>query len=278
MLSKESVKNRHQREEGLSFCEFAYMLLQAVDYVVLYDRFGCRLQMGGSDQLGNILLGMDLISRMRNGDAYGLVSPLVETRAGKKFGKTEAGTIWLDRSLTTPFKFFQYLLNTPDSLVGNFLRYFTFLEPDEISNLEAATAAHPEHRESQRKLACLVTEMVHGPTDCLKAQRAADVLFGKDFGDLTKAELLEIFADTPSTTLPASWLDESKTAIDAVSLIGFVGSKSEARRLIQGGGLYVNNRRVSDLNTHITKDMTIDRQFIVLRKGPKHFHVIQFRN
>src|SRR5215510_8858257 len=180
MLAKESVKRRIESEDGISYTEFSYSLLQAYDFLMLHDRHGCTLQMGGSDQWGNITAGMDLIRRVRGAKAHGLVLPLVATASGTKFGKTEAGTVWLDPQRTSTFRFYQFWLNTEDSEVVKYLKFFTFLEAPAIDELARVVAAQPETREAQRTLAREVTTLVHGAEQVSRAQRASAVLFGED--------------------------------------------------------------------------------------------------
>src|SRR5258707_5275014 len=180
LLAKDAIKRRLESEEGISFTEFSYPLLQAYDYLVLYDRHGCTLQMGGSDQWGNILAGIDLIRRLRSARAHGLVFPLVTTSAGVKFGKTEAGAVWLDPKLTSPYRFYQFWLNTDDRDVITYLKFFTWLSKEEIDQLEQTVKSSPESREAQRRLAREVTAMLHGETELEKAVRASEVLFGKE--------------------------------------------------------------------------------------------------
>src|SRR5258706_515575 len=180
MLARDSVKRRIDSDEGITYTEFSYSLLQAYDFLMLFDRFNCTLQMGGSDQWGNIVAGMDLIRRVRGGKAHGLVLPLITTSSGTKFGKTEAGAVWLDPNLTSPFRFFQFWLNTDDGDVGRYLRYFTFLDRPAVEQLEEATRTSPESREAQRALAREGTRMVHGAGHVTPAERAAGVLCGED--------------------------------------------------------------------------------------------------
>src|SRR5204863_9634347 len=180
MLQKESVNRRLESEEGISYTEFSYLLLQARDFLELFDRFGCTVQLGGSDQWGNITAGIDLIRKLRARKAHGLVMPLVTTASGVKFGKTEAGTVWLDPARTSPFKFYQFWLNTDDRDVVRYLKYFTFLDRPEIEALAQAAAGHPERREAQRALARAVTSLVHGGDHLQRAERAAQVLFADD--------------------------------------------------------------------------------------------------
>ncbi len=274
LLAKEAIKRRLETEEGISFTEFSYPLLQAYDYLILHDRHGCNLQLGGSDQWGNILAGIDLIRRLRSARAHGLVFPLVTTSAGVKFGKTEAGAVWLDPALTSPYRFYQFWLNTDDRDAINYLKFFTWLSQEEIAELDDSVRTAPEKRRAQRELARQVTSLVHGETELEKAMRASEVLFGKEISGLTVEELFDIFADVPSTDLERSKLD-GLTLNDALVLAGLAPSKGEARRLVQGGGVCINNRRVSDARQVISGADLVDGQVLVLRKGARNYHLIR---
>ena len=276
LLGKEAISRRLESDEGISFTEFSYPLLQAYDYLVLHDRFGCGLQLGGSDQWGNILAGIDLIRRLRTARAHGLVFPLVTTSAGVKFGKTEAGAVWLDAKLTSPYRFYQFWLNTDDRDVITYLKFFTWLSKEEIDHLEQNVKTAPEKREAQRRLARDATAMLHGETELEKAMRASEVLFGKEMSGLGVAEILDIFADVPSTEIDTSKLSaDGFTLGDALVLSGLAPSKGEAKRLVQGGGVAVNNVRVDDVRKAISASDFIDGQVLVLRKGAKHYHLIR---
>ncbi len=246
MLQKESVSRRLENEDGISFTEFSYLLLQAFDFLQMFDRFGCTLQMGGSDQWGNITAGIDLIRKLRAKKAHGLVMPLVTSAAGTKFGKTEAGAVWLDPARTSPFRFYQFWLNTDDRDVVRYLKFFTFLTRDAIESLAANTDAHPEQREGQRALAREVTRLVHGAEQVERAEHASSLLFGEDIATLPLEDVLAVFEDVPSTEVAASDLSEGIALVDLVARVRLASSKSEARRLVQSGGVYVNNRRASD--------------------------------
>ena len=274
LLAKEAIKRRLETDEGISFTEFSYPLLQAYDYLVLYDRHQCNLQMGGSDQWGNILAGIDLIRRLRGARAHGLVFPLVTSATGVKFGKTEAGAVWLDPKLTSPYRFFQFWLNTDDRDVIVYLKSFTWLSQEEIADLEASVRAEPEKRTAQRELARQVTAMVHGQTELEKALRASEVLFGREISGLSVDDILDIFADVPSTELDRSKLD-GFTLGDALVLSGLAPSKGEAKRLVQGGGIAINNRRAEDVRKSFSSSDFIDGGVLVLRKGAKHYHLIR---
>jgi tyrosyl-tRNA synthetase len=274
MLAKESVKRRLGGDEGISFTEFTYLLLQAHDYLHLYEAVGCTLQMGGSDQWGNIVAGGDLIRKVRGAKANGLVLPLVTTAAGSKFGKTEAGTVWLDQERTTPFKFYQFWLNTDDRDVTKYLKFFTWLDRAMIDALEKTVTEAPEKREAQRTLAREVTSMVHGSTELDRAERASKVLFGGSLADATVEDILMVFEDVPATELRADEL-ASFPANALVTHAGLAASKGEATRLIKQGGIYLNDRRVTDERSAVTVADAIGGRVIVLRKGQRDRRVVK---
>ena len=275
MLAKESVKRRIESEDGISFTEFSYSLLQSYDYLVLYDRHNCRLQMGGSDQWGNIVSGADLVRRLRGAKAYGLVSPLVTTSTGVKFGKTEAGAVWLDAALTSPYRFYQFWLNTDDADVLPYLKYFTWLKQAEIAELQSALEERPEQREAQRTLAKEVTQMVHGQNGVDSAEKASQVLFGGEIEGMSAAEVQDIFQDVPSCDIAKTAFEgEGMSMIDLLAESGVAKSKGEARRLLQGGGVYLNNRK-TEMTQSVTLNDSIDGQFLVLRKGRKNYQFVR---
>jgi tyrosyl-tRNA synthetase len=275
MIGKESVKRRLESEDGISFTEFSYLLMQAYDFVMLYDRYGCTLQMGGSDQWGNITAGIDLMRKLRGVHAHALVWPLMATSAGVKFGKTEAGAVWLDPALTSPFRFYQFWLNTDDRDVVRYLKFFTFLTQDEIAPLARVTAEHPERREAQRTLARAVTALVHGDEQVARAERAADVLFSEKIGDAAVEDVLTVFEDAPSTelTLPG----DGMALVEMLTATRLAPSKSEAVRLLKSGGIYVNNTRAKDERARLTAADAIGGEVFVLRKGRKDHHIVKLR-
>jgi tyrosyl-tRNA synthetase len=276
MLQKESVHRRLESEDGISYTEFSYLLLQARDYLELFDRYGCSLQMGGSDQWGNITAGIDLVRKVRGKKAHGLVWPLMTTASGAKFGKTEAGTIWLDAARTSPFRFYQFWLNADDRDVISYLKYFTFLERGAIDQLEAATTSAPEQRQAQRVLARELTALVHGSDQVARAAHASSLLFGEDIATLDVEDVLAVFEDVPSTDLPADAFDgDGIGMVDLAARVQLAASKSDARRLVQSGGVYVNNRRVSDPQARLTRDQAIGGRLFVLRKGQKQNHLVR---
>lgn len=275
MLAKESVKRRIDTEEGISYTEFSYSLLQAYDYLVLYDRFDCNLQIGGSDQWGNIVAGCDLIRKQRAAVAHGLVMPLIVTAAGTKFGKTDAGAVWLDPVRTSPFRFYQFWLNADDRDVIAYLKFFTFRTQPEIADLERATTEHPERRHAQRQLARDVTEMVHGSDQMARAERAAAVLFGGSLAEASAEEILMVFDDVPSVTVQAAALAGGVLASELAVTSGLAASKGEATRLIKQGGLYINDHRVSDERVRVGPADAIGRAVIVLRKGQRERRLVR---
>jgi len=276
MLAKDSVRNRLEREEGLSFTEFSYQLLQAYDYLHLHDTCGCELQMGGSDQWGNITAGVDLIRRVRGASAHGLVCQLLLKADGTKFGKTASGTVWLSPERTSPYRFYQFWFNTDDRDVVTYLKYFTFFTQEEIAELEAAVREHPEQRQAQRTLARDLTLRTHGETALQKAEQAAQVLFGGALTGLSAAEIEDIFADVPSSEQPRESLSgEGLPLLDLLVAAGVSKSKGDARRSIDEGGIYLNNERVTDVNRRARLEDTVEGRFLVLRKGRKNYHLVK---
>lgn len=276
MLAKESVRRRYEQGDGISFTEFSYMLLQAYDFLVLHDRYGCTLQLGGSDQWGNIVAGIELIRKLRGTRGYGMVFPLVTSSGGVKFGKTEAGSVWLDPNLTSPYRFYQFWFNIDDQDVVKYLKFFTMLNQQEIAELETSLSVSPEKRVAQKRLAEEVTGMVHGETNLRKAIMASEVLFGGEIADLSARDVLDIFAEVPSSEMPkAAFEGDGVSIVDLALVCGFGTSRSAVRRLIESGGIYVNNRRVSDAQAKIGLSALIEGQYLVLRKGAKDYHLIQ---
>ena len=278
LLQKESISRRLEGDEGISFTEFSYLLLQARDYLELFDRYGCTLQLGGSDQWGNITAGLDLIRRVRGARAHGLVTPLLTTASGAKFGKTEAGAVWLDPARTSPYAFYQFWLNSDDRDVVSHLKRFTFLERHAIDQLERETHDAPEHREAQRALAREVTAMIHGPDQIARIERAASLLFSEDVGQLGVEDVLAVFHDVPSATLPRTkFVGTGFSIVELLALpdVAVASSKADARRLVQSGGIYVNNRRVMDPQARLVVDDAIEGQLFVVRKGQKQNHLVR---
>ncbi len=275
MLQKESVNRRLETEEGISFTEFSYLLLQACDFLELFDRHGCTLQLGGSDQWGNITAGIDLIRKVRGKKAHGLVMPLMTTASGAKFGKTEAGTVWLDGERTSPFRFYQFWLNTDDRDVVKYLKFFTFLDQAAIRELEAVVAVAPERREAQRVLAREVTRLMHGDEALARAERASEVLFGQGVADAPIEALLMAYEDVPSIEIDASELEAGMRVTELAVRAGLVPSASQATQLIRGGGLYLNDARVADEKGRVTAADALKGWLFYLRKGQRERRLVK---
>jgi tyrosyl-tRNA synthetase len=278
MMAKDSVKGRLQGAGvGISYTEFSYMLLQAFDFVHLHAEFGCQLQVGGSDQWGNITAGIDLARRMHGVELYGITCPLLTKSDGTKMGKTETGTVWLSRDRTSPYAFYQYWLNVADEDSGHCLRFLTDLSREEIEALDQLRAESPQARDSQRRLAEELTRLVHGAEGLAAAQRATNVLFGAEVCDISDPELAEIFADVPSHELPRQRLGGAGlNIVDALLAAGLATSKSEARRIVQQGGAYINNQRRADVAIQLTEKDLASQSVMVLRSGKKSYALLRF--
>jgi tyrosyl-tRNA synthetase len=280
MMAKDSVRSRLDREgEGISFTEFSYMLLQSYDFLHLFDNYNCMMQTGGSDQWGNITAGIELIRRVRGQKVEAMAYPLITRADGSKFGKTADGeSTWLDPQRTSPYRFYQFWLNTDDADAINYLKYFTWLLRAEIAELEQILLDRPEGREAQRKLAQEVTRMVHGETALAKAEQASSVLFGGDLDGLDAGDIGEIFADVPSSQVSRSDLEGAGIPIvDLLLGSDLASSKGDARRSITGGGIYLNNQRVTDPAQMVGISETFEGRFLLLRKGRKHYHLVKVR-
>ncbi len=279
MIAKDSVKARlESREQGISFTEFSYILLQSYDYYYLNQTLGCRLQVGGSDQWGNITGGLELIRR-KNADghppAYGLTFPLLTTASGTKFGKTERGAIWLDPAKTSAYHFYQYWVNTADADVIRYLKLFTPIDDAEIARLEAATSAAPERREAQQVLAEHLTSLVHGSSGSERAKTASRVLFGEGWENIDSSTVLEVFQDVPSTELTRSELESGLNLVDLLLRCGVATSKAAARRTVEGGGIYLNNAKSVDPAVPVNSSSFVDGQVLVLRSGKKNYYLVR---
>jgi tyrosyl-tRNA synthetase len=277
MIVRDSVRERLERPgQGISYTEFSYMLLQAYDYLHLYDNYGCRLQVGGSDQWGNIVSGVDLIRRVRSAEAYAMTAPLVLRADGTKFGKSVDGAIWLDAKMTSPYALYQFLVRAEDSVVGAYLRDFTFLDHETILALDEATATHPDKREAQRVLAREVCAFVHGADEAARAERAAGALFSEEIAALDEATLLAALEDAPSSKRPRGELEgDGLDLVDVLVESGLAPSKSAARQVVAQGGAYVNNSRRGE-GARLTGVDLISDQYVVLRRGRKDYHLLCF--
>ena len=273
MLGKESVKQRIASENGMSFTEFCYQTLQGYDFLHLYDTYGCRLQIGGSDQWGNITAGTDLIHRQREVEAYGMTLPLITDSQGRKFGKSEGNAMYLDKNKTSCYDFYQFFMRSEDADVIRYLKAFTFIPLDEIAQLEEQVKTAPEKRAAQTALADDVVLRVHGPEGLRQARQATEALFGGSLAGMTSADLMPVFADAPSSELPVT--DVVGTPVTKVAAAaGLCKSMGEARRLADGGGLYVNNERVGSADT-VSEGQIIDGQMLVLRSGRKNYRLVK---
>jgi tyrosyl-tRNA synthetase len=276
MLSKDSVRTRLEREEGLSFTEFSYMLMQSYDFLHLFQAENCLMQTGGSDQWGNITAGTELIRRVTGQSAYAMVYPLITKADGTKFGKTETGTVWLSAERTSPYRFYQFWLNADDRDAVHYLKFFTFLDQERIAELALSLAEHPEQREAQRVLAREMTATMHGADALARAEQASQALFGGEISGLPAADIQDIFAEVPSIELPKSQFEgEGTPVVDLLVTSGVAKSKGEARRSISEGGIYLNNRRISDPAENAVLADAIEGQFIVLRKGRKNYTLVK---
>jgi tyrosyl-tRNA synthetase len=278
MLTKDSVRSRLERTDaGLSYTEFSYMLLQAYDFVYLHQHYGCEVQVGGSDQWGNITAGIDLARRLHGVQLYGLTCPLLTKSDGTKMGKTEAGTLWLAPEKTSPYHFYQYWINLDDADVGACLRFFSDLSREETDALLAAHQSDPGRRTAQRRLAAELTRLVHGEDGLATAHRATEIFFGAEISRLSDAQLQGIFADVPSSQLPRDRLaGEGLPTVDALCEAGLAQSKSDARRLIVQGGAYVNNRRVEGIDSRLSPTDLASESIMVLRSGKKRYALLRF--
>jgi tyrosyl-tRNA synthetase len=274
MLAKEAVAARLEAG-GISYTEFSYQVMQALDFLELYRRYGCTLQLGGSDQWGNLTAGVDLIRRAEGATAHALATPLITRPDGEKFGKSTGSTLWLDPELTSPFSFYQWFVNADDAIVGTYLRVFSFRAHEEISALEAAAAARPEAREAQRALAAEVTELVHGPDPTRSAIEASEALFGGgDLRGLDAATLEAAFADLPRASL-GSGSNGLPSVLDLLVESGLSESRGAARRVLGEGGAYINNVRVADPAAVPDRSELLAGRWLLLRRGKRHLAVAE---
>ncbi len=280
MMAKDSVKKRLNGEEreGMSFTEFTYQLVQGYDFLYLYEHLGCKLQMGGSDQWGNITTGTELIRRKVNGEAFGLTCPLITKADGGKFGKTEKGNIWLDSRYTSTYTFYQFWLNVSDEDAERYIKIFTMLSREEIESLIAAHKEAPHARELQKRLAREVTVMVHGEAEFEKAVRASGLLFGnstaEDLKSIDEQTFLSVFSGVPMFEMPASELPCS--ILDALAVKTSVfPSKGECRKMIQAGGVSIDKQKFTDPNGNLTSDHILDGKYVLVQKGKKNYFIIK---
>ena len=281
MMAKDSVQKRLNGEarDGLSFTEFTYQLLQGYDFLHLYQTKNCRLQLGGSDQWGNITTGTELIRRKVGGEAFALTCPLITKADGGKFGKTESGNIWLDPRYTSPYKFYQFWLNVSDADAEKYLKIFTFLTQEEIEELARQHAENPGERPLQKRLAKEVTEMVHSPEAYEAAVRASQILFGKDAAEILKSideqTLLDVFEGVPQSRVAMSELEAGVPLLELLAVkTDLFPSKGEARKMTAGGGVSINKEKVTDPNSVVTSASLLDGKYLLLQRGKKNYHLV----
>lgn len=272
MLSKDSVASR--LDAGISFTEFSYMLLQSFDYLNLYEKEGCRLEIGGSDQWGNITAGLELIRRTGHEEpAFGLTFPLITKSDGTKFGKSSGGAIWLDPEKTTPYEWYQFWINAADNDVVNYLKYFTFLPKEEIESLAEEVKSYPEKRTAQKRLAAELTKLVHGKKALEQAEHISEALFSGELSRLTAEEIKQGFKDVPTYKAASNHPIE---LIELIAAAGIAPSKRQAREDIQNGAIYINGVRQTDLHHVISDDERIEGQFTIIRRGKKKYTLIEY--
>ena len=280
MMAKDSVKKRFNGEgDGMSFTEFTYQLVQGYDFMQLYRRYNCRLQLGGSDQWGNITTGVELIRRIDNGQAYGMTCPLIKKADGTKFGKTESGNVWLDARYTSPYKFYQFWLNVSDEDAKSYIKIFTFLGREEIEALIAEHEAAPHERKLQKTLARELTCMIHSEADYERAVEASSILFGGATADalhrLDGETLLQVFEGVPQYTVPRSAIEAGVPILDlCVEKCPVFPSKGELRKLIQGGGVSLNKEKIAAPDRTVTADDLIAGKYLVVQKGKKNYFLL----
>lgn len=278
MLAKDSVKSRLGSEAGISYTEFSYQLLQAYDFLHLHQAHGCDLQIGGSDQWGNLVAGTDLIRRKMGPETttFGWTFPLITKSDGTKFGKTADGAVWLDPNKTSPYRFYQFFINTEDAKVCEYLRKFTFLSREEIESLEAAHAENPGARIAHKALAEAVTTIVHGADACADAQKASTIMFGGGLDGISEAVFEDVVGEVPTTDVPADQFSGDGTGlIDLVVQAKLCPSKGQARKDIAAGGIYVNNERSNDIARQLTSGDLLFGKYLLLRKGKRNYAVLR---
>lgn len=272
MLQKDTIKRRV--DTGLSYLEFSYTILQAIDFYHLFKEYDCRVQIGGSDQWGNLTSGMDLIKKLEGNhtEVFGITSPLITKSDGSKFGKSEGRNIWLDPNRTSAYEFYQFWLNTPDDSIVDYLKRLSLKTPEEIERLAHLVETEPERREAQKALACELTTYVHGQKGLEKALRISETLFSGDFMSLSPAELKEGLSDAKKVLV-----DSGIGVLDALVLAGVCQSKSNARQLIQQGSISINGIKIQAIDGVLVKEEAIDQEFMILKKGKKNYYIVEFQ-
>ncbi|RBP42355.1 tyrosyl-tRNA synthetase [Roseimicrobium gellanilyticum] len=276
MVAKESVRARMEdRDVGISYTEFSYMLLQSYDYYHLAKEFNCELQIGGSDQWGNITTGIDLVRKKLGQHAYGMTLPLITKSDGTKFGKTEGGAIWLDPKRTSVYKFYQFWINTDDRDVVKYLKFFTFLPHGEITDLEKSHVDNPGARRAHQALAQSITTLIHGDVACNDAIRASEILFGGTLDGISESTLDILSEEVPTAQVTTEQLGgEGLSLVDALVTAGLSQSKGQARKDIEGGGVYLNGERAASATQKVTTDSALYGRYLLLRKGKRNYALL----
>ena len=268
MLDKDIIRRR--LETGITYTEFSYMIMQAMDFLYLYEHNNCQMQVAGSDQWGNITAGIDLIRKKIGKNAYGFTMPLVTTKDGTKFGKSEGNALWLDKNKTSPYKMYQYLLNAEDEMVIDYLKIFTFLSKEEIEALEKVTISNPERREAQKTLAKEVVTFLHGEEECKKAIALTEALFTGRFKELSKEDIIDIFSNETITKI-----NIDINIVDLLISMNIAKSKREAKEFITNNAISINGDKINDVDTIIDKSYLIDDTFIIIKRGKKNYYIGQ---
>lgn len=278
MMAKDSVKKRIEGDTGMSFTEFTYQLIQGYDFYWLYKNKNCKVQMGGSDQWGNITTGTELIRRKIGGDAFAFTCPLIKKADGGKFGKTEKGNIWLDASKTSPYQFYQFWLNASDEDANSWIKIFTLLEPSAIDALIAEQAVAPQRRILQKALAAELTKFVHSEADLKFAIEATEILFGNATTEvlqsLNETQLLQVMEGVPQVTIPLAALNEGYDLINLLADTAIFPSKGEARKMWQGGGISINKEKISTETTHVNSEHLLQGKYMLIQKGKKQYYLV----
>ena len=278
MIAKDSVRSRLASESGISFTEFSYQLLQANDFCHLRQTFDCELQIGGTDQWGNITAGTDLIRKKLGVSAWGLTFPLITKADGTKFGKTEGGAVWLDPEKTSPYRFYQFFMRTDDASVAAYLKKFTLLSHEAIADLEARHSANPGAREAHRALAREVTTLVHGESTCADAIRASEIMFGGGLEGVSEATFKDVVGEVPTVDFDRPKLEGAGAPLtDLLVHSGLCPSKGQARKDIEGGGIYLNNVRIAEFGRSVTLNDLLFGKYLLLRKGKRNYAVLKIK-
>jgi tyrosyl-tRNA synthetase len=279
MMAKDSVKKRLEGETGMSFTEFTYQLIQGYDFYYLYNNKNCKLQMGGSDQWGNIVTGTELIRRKAGGEAYAFTCPLITKADGSKFGKSEKGNIWLDAAKTSPYEFYQFWLNTSDADATRYIKIFTFLTPEEIATILEEHAGNEHNRTLQKRLAEEVTAFVHGKENFSKAVQATALLFSKDtlqiISTLSKDELDAVLTGVPAMEVSKEQLETNPDIVSFLADASIFASKGEAKKMIQGGGVSLNKQKVTDVSSKVELPLFINEKYLFVQKGKTNYYLIK---